>query len=707
MPVSAADIADQLMLGRYRVLEERGKGGFGAVYVCWDPRLMRRVAIKAIPLRAAEVEGYPAFDQASHLALLRAALSETRTASMLPHPNIVAVLDFDYDDDNAYIVMEYVEGASLAELLDATDDGLLTGDEAAAVAESVCDALQFAHDNGVLHLDIKPDNILVDMSGRVKLADFGMAALSSATGYAGARGGTVGYMPPEQVDGGRVDVRTDLFAFACVMYEALTGVRPFAADGVAASRRLVERGAADPCALNGDVPPQVADALLDALSPYPDERPSSADELGERLVAGLGRPKAGRKSLASFVADVLDDSTPDEEDGGPDGAWGDAAGENLGGGAAGAPERGGFGVFAALADLFGRHAEADGAHGPDADKATKTGEAGKAAKAGKAHGSAAPAPRRTLGERVRDDLADGRGPVSRLAPRVGAWVPRALGALLAALVVALAVATLFPAPATSADLAAGVPDSLAALPAGVSTPALVAGLAVLALALAVPVLGGALALAALAAAACASGLWLAGAALLGVGGAWWALVARAFPVGSCGTLAGAGTLPAAPQLAGWLLPAGPAALSALTGFLATGTLACLAGAASLDAYTLAGFAAPSAGRAVRCFAQLVSSAPFWICGAGWVAAAAVMGGLCHGGSKARCYLGCLLSGVTLLAFGLVASRMENGGSWQPASPGMLATAACSTILVALCVFLLGTPSGLGADGRRRGADRRR
>ena len=265
MPIDAATIADQLLLGRYRVLEERGKGGFGAVSVCWDPRLMRRVAIKCIPLHmaepvvkpsrkraarnipmaggldsvelaalAAKMGGVqaapdPAAEQAERETLLRAALAETRTASMLSHPNIVSMLEFEHDNENAYIIMEYVDGASLAELLDATDDGLLTADEAAAVVEGVCDALQFAHDNGVLHLDIKPDNILVDLSGRVKLADFGMAALSSVTGFSGLHGGTVGYMPPEQIEGSGVDVRTDVFAFACVMYEALTGVRPFAA----------------------------------------------------------------------------------------------------------------------------------------------------------------------------------------------------------------------------------------------------------------------------------------------------------------------------------------------------------------------------------------------------------------------------------------------------------------------------------------------
>jgi serine/threonine-protein kinase len=324
---SSTDVYDQLLLGRYRVLEELGHGGFGTVSVCWDPRLMRRVAIKAIPLQPpepqpprkrgrrapTEAEEQALADAGRRQMLLRAALAETRTASMLSHPNIVSMIDFEYDDEHAYIIMEYVEGASLAQLLDATDDGLLTSDEAAAVVEAVCEALQFAHENGVLHLDIKPDNILVERSGRVRLADFGMAALSSATGYAGARGGTTGYMPPEQVRCEDVDVRTDVFAFGSVMYEALTGARPFAAATPAESCALVERGAPDPCALNDDVDPLLADALLCAVDPDPDRRPTSAEELEGELLACLGRPKLGRKSLAAFVADVLDDSQAPED----------------------------------------------------------------------------------------------------------------------------------------------------------------------------------------------------------------------------------------------------------------------------------------------------------------------------------------------------------------------------------------------------------
>ena len=638
MPIDAATIADQLLLGRYRVLEERGKGGFGAVSVCWDPRLMRRVAIKCIPLHMAEpvvkpsrkraarnipmaggldsvelaalaakmggaqAAPDPAAEQAERETLLRAALAETRTASMLSHPNIVSMLEFEHDNENAYIIMEYVDGASLAELLDATDDGLLTADEAAAVAEGVCDALQFAHDNGVLHLDIKPDNILVDLSGRVKLADFGMAALSSVTGFSGMHGGTVGYMPPEQIQGTGVDVRTDVFAFACVMYEALTGVRPFAAANLRQSLELVERGAADPCALNGSVSPQAADALLAALDPDPAGRPTSAEAFADELLAGLGRPKAGRKSLAAFTADVLDDSAPAQE------------------------------------------ADEGGAGDPSADDGAWDREL---------------------------------GPLSRSFPRLAAELLRGLGAL-----------------------GAGGTVALSALSVAGDAPAAVAGIAVALLSFFVLKLGYALAVVALAAACCAAGQWAFGLAILAVGSAWWMLVGRTRPRGAAGTL-WASPQPLTALLGGYLLPPGAAALGALASFAAFAGIACLAAATPLGNHAVGGLVARFAGAG----APAVASSPeFWLAGASWVAAAATMGALCNGRSKTSCYLGCLLSGVVLALFGLVVSRMENGGSWSGLTPEVAACAVGSTILMAICVFMLGTPRALDVDGMEPDGD---
>ncbi len=214
----------QLILDRYRPLAELGEGGFGTVTLAWDTRMQRRVAIKRLPFPL-DNRGRP--HQPPGLA-------EARTAAMLAHPNIVTVFDFDTDSDEAFLVMEYVDGASLADLLDRAG-GPLTLDEASAVVDAVERALSFAHDNGVLHLDIKPDNVLVMRDGRVKVADFGIAELSSLSGHTSAYGGTLGYMPLEQLEGERVSERTDEWAVAALVFEAITGDNPFAEDTLEAA----------------------------------------------------------------------------------------------------------------------------------------------------------------------------------------------------------------------------------------------------------------------------------------------------------------------------------------------------------------------------------------------------------------------------------------------------------------------------------------
>ena len=174
------------LLKRYQPLETLATGGFGSIEICRDTHLRRRVAIKRIPL--INGAGMPASD-------IMDVLREAHTAAMLQHPNIVQVIDFTHDTAYAYLVMEYVDGMSLAEFLHRVDGHSLTFDEAAAIADALGQALTFAHANGVLHLDIKPANVLIDHSGNVKLTDFGMARLSSAGGFGGSRGGTIGYMP--------------------------------------------------------------------------------------------------------------------------------------------------------------------------------------------------------------------------------------------------------------------------------------------------------------------------------------------------------------------------------------------------------------------------------------------------------------------------------------------------------------------------------
>ena len=288
------------LLKRYQPLETLATGGFGSIEICRDTHLRRRVAIKRIPL--INGAGMPASD-------IMDVLREAHTAAMLQHPNIVQVIDFTHDTAYAYLVMEYVDGMSLAEFLHRVDGHSLTFDEAAAIADALGQALTFAHANGVLHLDIKPANVLIDHSGNVKLTDFGMARLSSAGGFGGSRGGTIGYMPPEQLDieTGTVDERADVFALACVIYEGLCGSAPFMAATPAGSLDRIIGGATYPSELIPHFPPGAEAALMSALSPMPQDRPDSIEAFCDRLLAGLGSVREGRRSLEQMVGELSND----------------------------------------------------------------------------------------------------------------------------------------------------------------------------------------------------------------------------------------------------------------------------------------------------------------------------------------------------------------------------------------------------------------
>ncbi len=294
----ARSAREEVLLGRYRVLERRGTGGFGAVCTCWDTRLQRRVAIKRIPL--ADGSGTTAEE----------ALAEARTACLLGHPNIVTLHDYEVEGAYAYLVMEYVDGLNLAELLARVEGGRLMPEECAHILSSVARALSYAHENAALHLDIKPTNIMIDRRGTVKLADFGMASLASAAGYGGARGGTVGYMPPEQIEGMLVDQRTDVFSLAVVVWQALSGYNPFMARSAEDSLAKIMRGPDVSLARSRpDLEPGVEEALLEALEPSARDRTSSVDELVDELMPLLGDEQDGAESLRELIEQAERDDT--------------------------------------------------------------------------------------------------------------------------------------------------------------------------------------------------------------------------------------------------------------------------------------------------------------------------------------------------------------------------------------------------------------
>ena len=304
-------VEQPLILDRYRPLETLGEGGYGTVVLAYDTRMQRRVAIKRLPFPS-DRAGRP---------VAPTGLAEARTAALLNHPSIVTVHEWDTDADEAFIIMEHVDGATVADLMQASD-GPLTLDETAAVAEAVADALEFAHDNGVLHLDIKPDNVLVTRDGRVKVADFGIAALSSAAGHGHGTGGTPGYMPLEQMHGEELDERTDVWAFGVLVYEMLTDANPYYADtweGALFKADIVEPPA--PGEFVADLPVALDDVLLTALASSPSDRYPGVRSLANHLLEHLGDPRVGRRLLAELVEEACGEEPCDEGDAGAIGLW--------------------------------------------------------------------------------------------------------------------------------------------------------------------------------------------------------------------------------------------------------------------------------------------------------------------------------------------------------------------------------------------------
>lgn len=287
---------EPLILERYRPLAELGVGGHGTVVLAFDTRMARRVAIKRLPLRPGSS---------------RTGLAEARTAAMLNHLNIVTVYEWDTEGDEAFIVMEYIEGASLGALLNETECPLDI-DQAAALLAAVSKAIVFAHDNGVLHLDIKPDNVLITRDGDVKVADFGVSALTDINGHARGIAGTIGYMPPEQLRGQDLDERTDQWSLAALAYEALTLAAPFDATTIEGSLFKIENADTPfPSEFEPDLPAGLDDVLLAALAPEPEERYATVADFSRVLLALLGNQEVGRGELASAIEDPAEAEEPD------------------------------------------------------------------------------------------------------------------------------------------------------------------------------------------------------------------------------------------------------------------------------------------------------------------------------------------------------------------------------------------------------------
>lgn len=314
-------------IAQYQMLERLGSGGMGDIYKAQDARLNRFVAVKVLSQSSA---GDP--------ERRRRFILEAQAASALNHPNIITIHDIVSEDNSEFIVMEYVQGSTLVDLI---PKGGLRLPLALKYAVQMTDALTAAHHAGIVHRDLKPANVMVTEAGLVKILDFGLAKLTDSAPMAHAGGadqtqtlanapltvegsiiGTVNYMSPEQAQGKKVDTRSDIFSFGVVLYEMVTGVRAFGGDNAVSTLSAILRDEAKPITeVAPDVPPQIEQVVKRCLRKNPDDRWQSMQDVRAALsalkhesdsgqlyrprVAGSAKKGGSAKPLIAAAAVVL------------------------------------------------------------------------------------------------------------------------------------------------------------------------------------------------------------------------------------------------------------------------------------------------------------------------------------------------------------------------------------------------------------------
>jgi beta-lactam-binding protein with PASTA domain/predicted Ser/Thr protein kinase len=278
-------LVGRLLDQRYQVTRRLARGGMATVYEATDTRLDRTIAVKVMHSGLAEDREFVA-----------RFIREARSAARLSHPNVVAVYDQGTDDGHVFLAMEYVHGRTLRDLL--REKQRLTPREACNVIEPVLAALEAAHRAGIVHRDVKPENVLIAEDGRVKVADFGLARAVSTTTTSGSLIGTVAYLAPEQVERGIADPRSDVYAAGIVLFELLTGSKPFSGDSpIQVAYQHVHRDVPPPSSLLPTLPPALDALVTGATRRDPDQRPRDAS-------AFLAATTQVHRSLSAQVLDA-------------------------------------------------------------------------------------------------------------------------------------------------------------------------------------------------------------------------------------------------------------------------------------------------------------------------------------------------------------------------------------------------------------------
>ena len=294
--------AELKALGRYTIERTLGKGAMGVVYEGLDPKLNRRVAIKTI--LKSHLDPDTAKDYSMRFS------REAQAVARLNHPHIVQVYDFAEEGDIAYLVMEFIRGKELKNFFDAAERFDIR--EAVRIMGELLDALEFAHNAGIIHRDIKPANVMLDAQARTKLTDFGVARVQDVDRthaertQAGTMVGTPAYMSPEQITGGSVDKRSDVFSAGIILYQFLTGEKPFTGGGAwTIAKKIIQEDPPLPSSLNNAVTPHFDAVVNKALSKNPETRYQSAKDFGvalKRALEGRGEEEDADRTVVGEMS---------------------------------------------------------------------------------------------------------------------------------------------------------------------------------------------------------------------------------------------------------------------------------------------------------------------------------------------------------------------------------------------------------------------
>ena len=303
-------LVGKTLLERYNVHEFLGRGGMAEVYKVWDSQRMTHLAMKVL------LE-----DLALDRVFVRRFTREANTLAKLQHPNIVRFFEFDKEGRFAFLLMEYVEGETLKHLIHDAQGISIPAGQIRIIARAVCGALHYAHNQNLTHCDIKPANIMIDKTGVIKLADFGIARMSDAATATMVGAGTPAYMAPEQILGKDPTPKTDIYSLGVVLYEMFTGgERPFTGESNKSTGSVSEKvrweqihkAPPPPSKWNPDLPQEIEDVILNCLEKEPKNRYKNALELLNALELALGEKVEDATTAQFKLADVINQSVTRE-----------------------------------------------------------------------------------------------------------------------------------------------------------------------------------------------------------------------------------------------------------------------------------------------------------------------------------------------------------------------------------------------------------